>query len=331
MVEQQTLIKKQYYGVIYKITNVKNNKIYIGQKIIKKSFVSEFRNYYGSGVKIKKIKKEFLSKEVIDIALDQKELDEKEIYYIDFYNSTNTKIGYNISIGGRNNISKSFIWVFKGEKEKLINKIEKDDFLKNGYSLGRVQRLFVNKNNKNKSIKKFELDLYLESGWVLGRINNVYNKITINNGVIERRVSKEESEYLIKKENYTKGRLLKNSISAKNGHKHKKQTEEHKKKIRDSQIGKIWIYKNNKSKKTTKENVENYLENGWSLGRNYENLFEGKRNTGKNKKWLNKDNIEKYVKTEDVQQFLNDGWVFGRCKSLKEKVSETLINNNRKI
>jgi len=81
---------------IYKTTNILNDKIYIGQTIYDNS------NYYGSGkylkTAIKKYGIENFKKEIID-ECDFDELNDREIYWIDFYDSI--KNGYNISKGGQ--------------------------------------------------------------------------------------------------------------------------------------------------------------------------------------------------------------------------------------
>lgn len=83
-------------AVIYKITNTINNKIYIGQSIQNNS------NYYGSGKwlkrAIKKYGKENFKKEIVE-ECNEYELNDREIFWIDFYESN--KFGYNISKGGQ--------------------------------------------------------------------------------------------------------------------------------------------------------------------------------------------------------------------------------------
>jgi hypothetical protein len=83
---------------VYKITNVVNGKIYIG-----KDTISD-KNYYGSGVLIKraieKYGKENFKKEILEECNSNNELCEKEKYWINYYNSTDLNIGYNISKGG---------------------------------------------------------------------------------------------------------------------------------------------------------------------------------------------------------------------------------------
>ena len=78
------------YGYIYKTTNLVNGKIYIGQK---KSTIFLGEKYLGSGIElvnaIKKYGKENFKVELIEELPTKKKLDEREIYWIDKYNSRN--------------------------------------------------------------------------------------------------------------------------------------------------------------------------------------------------------------------------------------------------
>ena len=89
------------YGYIYKTTNLINGKIYIGQK---KSSVFLEEKYLGSGKHLKRAVllygKENFKVEMLDTSETKKELDDKEIYWISYYNATDNTIGYNISNGG---------------------------------------------------------------------------------------------------------------------------------------------------------------------------------------------------------------------------------------
>jgi len=84
--------------IIYKTINLINGKIYIGQDS------KNDDKYIGSGYllseAIKKYGKDNFKKEILDICEDKKDLDNKEIYWIKYYKSTDKKIGYNISNGG---------------------------------------------------------------------------------------------------------------------------------------------------------------------------------------------------------------------------------------
>lgn len=101
LLEEDELFDISPYGYIYKTTNIKNGKIYIGQH-----HADEFNyNYLGSGFLLKKsilkYGKDAFRVELLEWCISKKHLDEREIHYINKYNSKNTDIGYNIACGGQ--------------------------------------------------------------------------------------------------------------------------------------------------------------------------------------------------------------------------------------
>ena len=86
---------------IYKTTNLLNGKIYIGKRVYRKK---DDNWYLGSGIylnrAIKKYGRENFKKEILEWCNDKSHLCEREIYWINQLNSTNPKIGYNLSLGG---------------------------------------------------------------------------------------------------------------------------------------------------------------------------------------------------------------------------------------
>ena len=95
------------YGIIYKVTNKLNNKIYIGQTIQNLS-ERKAKHYYKVRQKeydthfinaLRKYPEESFIWEIIDNANNQEELDQKERYWIEIYNSVET--GYNTKDGGQ--------------------------------------------------------------------------------------------------------------------------------------------------------------------------------------------------------------------------------------
>ena len=102
--------------IIYKATNLINNKIYIGQAIntleyrknqhFREARCEKKKNNYFHNALNKYGQENFIFEE-IDFANSQEELDEKEIYWIDYYNSTNKTIGYNLDSGGKSGGVKS--------------------------------------------------------------------------------------------------------------------------------------------------------------------------------------------------------------------------------
>lgn len=95
-------------GVIYKITNTKSGKVYIGKRMLNsKKFMES--SYYGSGIYIKrtisKIGKEYFNREILE---EVEEVDNgialsiRERYWISHYKSNSREYGYNLSEGGEN-------------------------------------------------------------------------------------------------------------------------------------------------------------------------------------------------------------------------------------
>ncbi len=88
------------YGYVYKTTDLRNNKIYIGQH--KSNNFDD--KYYGSGVRItrllEKYGKENFKCEIIEECYSKDHLNEREIYWIDYLDSRNPDKGYNIASGG---------------------------------------------------------------------------------------------------------------------------------------------------------------------------------------------------------------------------------------
>ena len=92
-------------GKIYKIENMQNGKVYIGQttKLLSERFQAHVNAAKsGSNLKlsraIRKYGKESFVISEIDSAETKEELNLKEIYWIDFYDSLNS--GYNMTLGG---------------------------------------------------------------------------------------------------------------------------------------------------------------------------------------------------------------------------------------
>ena len=90
------------YACIYKI-NYPNNKIYIGQTSDLKRRFWEHNNInkaiFPCDIAIKRYGK-ITEVEILEQIDDKEKRDEREIYWIKFYNATDRSIGYNLTIGG---------------------------------------------------------------------------------------------------------------------------------------------------------------------------------------------------------------------------------------
>ena len=91
------------FGFIYITTNLINHKQYIGQRKIKGD--DSDNQYLGSGKlithSINKYGKENFTREILDYASSQEELDYLEGYYIELNHATTSPFFYNIAEGGK--------------------------------------------------------------------------------------------------------------------------------------------------------------------------------------------------------------------------------------
>lgn len=115
------MVEKEVYGVIYLVKNKKNNKVYVGQTSQIGGFDRRYRNNvykYTNNIYLKRsIEKyginEFELIKEYEKAYDKKDLDEKEIKYIELFKANDPKYGYNIKGGG------SFGKLAESTKQKL--------------------------------------------------------------------------------------------------------------------------------------------------------------------------------------------------------------------
>ena len=187
------------YGYIYLTTNSLNGKIYVGQKKSKRFLGNK---YLGSGRRLKSAIKSYgenvFAVEMIDEAESLDELNDKEIYWISYYNSTDPLIGYNISLGGgvfngfevwnkgktglqkmseetRKKMSDSHIGQYRTEetKQKISNsqKGKKRTEEQNQRNRERnIGRKWVNKDGVNTTVSPEQISQFLNDGWSLGRL-----------------------------------------------------------------------------------------------------------------------------------------------------------------
>jgi group I intron endonuclease len=95
-----------YYGVVYRITNKLNGKCYIGKTVNSTRFSVHISKAIKTGVKtlignaIRKNGADAFIYEIIEPCNSDKELNEREIFYIDFYKTFHSDGGYNLTKGG---------------------------------------------------------------------------------------------------------------------------------------------------------------------------------------------------------------------------------------
>jgi group I intron endonuclease len=105
------------FGIIYKVTNIVNGKIYIGQTtqglVVRetKHFSGKVKHYFSRA--LHKYGRDNFTWETIEYCDSKEELDEMEFHYIKQYNSNNREYGYNCTLGGEGQVG------FKHTKESI--------------------------------------------------------------------------------------------------------------------------------------------------------------------------------------------------------------------
>jgi group I intron endonuclease len=142
-------------GYIYKTTNIINGKVYIGQT---KKTIEKSSSYIGSGKLLLKAIKEYgkdsFVKEIIEEidSHNHNVLDERETYWIVYYDSANPSSGYNITKGGSGWSSygiKRSDETRKKQSEKRKGKEPWNKGKTNVYSKDQIQRMLDNRKIKN--------------------------------------------------------------------------------------------------------------------------------------------------------------------------------------
>lgn len=275
------------FGYIYKTTNNVNGKIYVGQK---KSEVFLDNKYLGSGKLLHEAINEFgaeqFSVEMIESCRTPEQLNEREIYWISFYNSTNPEIGYNMSKGGYvprlSGIHNGFYGKHHSQETRAKFKLRKplrgEEHPRFGKHLSDEAKKSIGDKNrgriKTQEEKQKRLETMNEHGGYGWWIDDSYRKklsesnkgkntwakgsIWINNG-IDTKMIHEEDLASYEAVGWRRGRL---SL-----------TTEQKEKISRSQKGtqafnkgSIRMNKDGKNTFVSEDKIEEYLSIGWERG-----------------------------------------------------------------
>ena len=278
-----------YY--IYKVTNLINNKIYIGYHY---SEDIEKDNYLGSGEfimrSVRKHGSQNFNREILFEFENSDEafLKERELVNEDFVKRRDT---YNMKIGGSgwaagcetHNKDKITIFSPLTNRNYYVNEDELQKFLDDGWILGnksKGKRLCIKKDDVIKYIDPLESKIYLEDGWV--NSNTTEGKICLTHTKTNqlKYVNKDEVE------SYTEnGYSLGNLKSGVNK-------------------GTIYISKDKKNKRISEEQLDSYLKLGWAQKR-YQRELKIKRMYNPN------DGELKNIEIELIDEYLNNGWILG--------------------
>ena len=261
-------------GYIYKTTNIITGKIYIGQHMSSSFDIK----YKGSGISlsyaIKKYGWDNFYTEIIEECESLSQMNEREGYWIAYYNSTDKSIGYNLDSGGSNNkhsestkakMSKSALGKKKSPTHCQNISRAKTGTTHDSWQLGKV---WMFKENESHLVTEEDINYYLSIGFSFGRPKqapycpNLRERTYITDGISDKNVLNTELEkylnngWVVGRKPYTKERN--NNISA-------------------GKAGKIRVVKDTTIKYVSLNDLSKYLNDGYDCLNKYKDMV--KRNT----------------------------------------------------
>ena len=174
---------KNFIGFIYKIYNDVNNKIYIGmttstieKRLICHKHCSKKRTNCKSHLyeAMRKYGEDKFHIECLEeIHTNKKDLCDREIYWISYFDSTNKNVGYNIDTGGRGG---DIIHLLSEDRQKEIKLKLRNKNIGKKQSQETITkrtskikgRITINKDGHEKRVPKEFLSQYLDNGWSIG-------------------------------------------------------------------------------------------------------------------------------------------------------------------
>lgn len=323
------------YGYVYMTTNLINGKKYIGQH--KCSKFDE--NYKGSGHAIKgainKYGKANFSVEIIEKCETSFHLDDREAYWIIYYDAVNSDDFYNlkshdyIDTGGVIHSNSSYIWINNGIENKLIpySDLYKENY--KGWYTGKFDvkdqsgknkgRICVNNGIEDRTVLPSELDEYLTKGYVKGRIpcrwitkDGITKYIPeseldsyISEGWSVGRILKEESKGVQKGKIFVTNGIENTTISPEELDDYLQQGYWRGFVYHKSKKKKIWVNNGIEHTQINPEELDDYQKNGYSRGML-------KRNKSLTRIYVNDGINTKHIFLSDLEKYLEKGFVEGR-------------------
>ena len=353
------------YHYFYKIVNTINDYYYYG--IHSTDNIND--NYKGSGFRLRNAYKKYglqkFTKYILRFFDTRKDLlkYEKEIVTQELCNEESC---YNIAIGGNgkesllisvrdnnNNLvqisrtefvnnpnkykhhSKGRIVLNNGVVHKYVLPNELDKYLSEGWVKGEIEHITTNKinikkENKQKFISESELDKYLSEGWVKGGVSRNKNSISqikgfiwINNDIQQIRISESELDKYLS-EGWVKGVCQKttkgyikltngidnvsinpNNLEQLNHYLNNGWSEGCTRHVKKH----IWINNALQSKMILKSELDKYLLDGWTIGRLNVHMPNKKQNIV----IVSKNGIAKQISKSDLNFYISNGWIRGNC------------------
>ncbi len=293
------------YGVVYKATSIINGKEYVGQT--KNNLLKRIKEHLRPNKKrvsllsraIKKYGTENFKWVTIDIAYSREDLDNKEIFWIKFFN-TIAPNGYNLTHGGSS-------YIFTDEVKKRISIKTKEAMCR-----PEVREKFLWTNSRKEGYTSPKKGKTHDKIYGEEKANRISEKISntlrtyFSNTKNTEKLSNTVKEYFKSEENREKTRKatkeamrspevrLKCSLGAK---------------------GKVRVNNGIVSKLIKKDDLDYYLSNGWMKGFIKKDYLEEDRvrlgNGIRNKIKVNNGTVNMFIKRDELDNYLNNGWFKG--------------------
>lgn len=255
------------YGYIYETTNLINGKKYIGKKV---SSVFLNKNYLGSGKILKqavlKEGKENFKIRLIEECFSKEDLNNKEKYWIKYYNAVEDNDYYNIAKGGEggdtfSGLSDNAKNLIRVKHSIASSKLTMSNETKNKISKANKGRIHTDKARRNMSIGQLNRFRNGDTVWNKG-IKNCFSDETLKK-ISEHNVGMKGKKH---KES-TKQLMSSNRIGSKNPFYNKHQTSEVKDRLSTHFSNTVWITKDSTHKRVLYTELNDYTSKGWHKGR----------------------------------------------------------------
>jgi hypothetical protein len=151
-----------YVGFVYKWNNIENNMFYVGSHR-----GNIYDGYIGSGTLFREVyfnNKKLFKRDILEYVYDEKDLLDKEQYYLDFFDVKNNDLSYNL------NPKTSGGWNFCHENEYLVDKRNKS--IRDGFERGRI---IYNKGKKIENLYDEDIVLKIKDT-AKKTIGSIYNR-----------------------------------------------------------------------------------------------------------------------------------------------------------
>lgn len=284
---------------IYKITNMINNKVYIGQSSNIERRWKEHKSYSSSRhlrASMNLYGIDSFKFEIIEIVPPYM-LDVRERYWISYYDSMNQNCGYNETIGGESQRG----WNHSEHSKSLMSKKAKANASKPNYVSPTLHTKVIHKGDITSRCSIDELDSKLADGWELGmsdasKQKGAENRIGEKNGV------------------YGRGDLF---AGEKNHFFGKHHTEETIQKIRDHMPDTSANWRGRHHTEESKAKMRG--PRPCISGVNNPNFGKrGEKSHMRGRKAIHIGDVEKRVPISELDEYLANGWLLGRADHMHD-------------